>query len=558
MLRRRAAGRPLAQLDRGRRARGASSGRCAGRAATRAARAGRPPPTARRRRSRARGRPRPRAAPSRPARRRRRGRPRSRSGRARCPGRAAAPAAARARRPRSRRRRRDGARRRRRPRRAGRARRARARRGRGSGPSRDRPTGTRRSTPHPRRRGTSSAPRRRRRRRWAGSARHPAYDPANGRPGATSGRDGAARPALHGMLQAARRSRARPVAIGDRRPPPRSARRGRARAAAARRGPGRPLPWRARSGPSRRRSRGPRKRQEEFADAPPHPADATARRACRGRRRDARGSRGRTAPRRPAPPRRPTSPPPHRPRCAGPPAPRVRPAAIAQRRLVVRQRTADRGAPARAHGRPGGALADRRRSYAYGASGPRAFDCSGLTAWAMRRAGVSLPHSSFAQAGAGTRVARGHIRAGDLVFFSTAGPGASHVGIATGRDTVVSATSHGVDDALDLRRVLGRRVRRRPPRRDAPALRRADAPRRNDRRHANTRLTPTRVMLGHPEHCQHRPHAARTGAPAPQHLTEVRHVVQPLHAAVGGDQVASCPTRSTRIPTARGSSRSRA
>jgi len=62
----------------------------------------------------------------------------------------------------------------------------------------------------------------------------------------------------------------------------------------------------------------------------------------------------------------------------------------------------------------------------------------------MRRAGVSLPHSSFAQAGAGVRVARGHIRAGDLVFFSTAGPGASHVGIATGRDTVVSATSHGV------------------------------------------------------------------------------------------------------------------
>ena len=83
-------------------------------------------------------------------------------------------------------------------------------------------------------------------------------------------------------------------------------------------------------------------------------------------------------------------------------------------------------------------------SYALGASGPRAFDCSGLTAWAMRRAGVSLPHSSFAQAGAGVRVARGHIRAGDLVFFSTAGPGASHVGIATGRDTVVSATSHGV------------------------------------------------------------------------------------------------------------------
>jgi cell wall-associated NlpC family hydrolase len=82
--------------------------------------------------------------------------------------------------------------------------------------------------------------------------------------------------------------------------------------------------------------------------------------------------------------------------------------------------------------------------YAYGAGGPGAFDCSGLTAWAMRRAGVSLPHSSFAQAQAGVSVSRGDIRAGDLVFFSTAGPGASHVGIATSRDTVVSATSHGV------------------------------------------------------------------------------------------------------------------
>jgi cell wall-associated NlpC family hydrolase len=119
----------------------------------------------------------------------------------------------------------------------------------------------------------------------------------------------------------------------------------------------------------------------------------------------------------------------------------LRPAA--QRRLIVQlaRRTAVR------HRAFTAVRAVRSRigsSYVFGASGPRAFDCSGLTAWAMRRAGVSLPHSSFAQAGAGVRVARNRIRAGDLVFFSTAGPGASHVGIATGRDTVVSATSHGV------------------------------------------------------------------------------------------------------------------
>jgi cell wall-associated NlpC family hydrolase len=84
------------------------------------------------------------------------------------------------------------------------------------------------------------------------------------------------------------------------------------------------------------------------------------------------------------------------------------------------------------------------RPYAFGAAGPAAFDCSGLTSWAMRRAGIALPRTSFAQAGTGVGVRRSKIRAGDLVFFSTAGAGASHVGIATGRHTVVSATSHGV------------------------------------------------------------------------------------------------------------------
>src|SRR5690242_17773943 len=88
--------------------------------------------------------------------------------------------------------------------------------------------------------------------------------------------------------------------------------------------------------------------------------------------------------------------------------------------------------------------------YAYGASGPGAFDCSGLTAYAFAAADVSLPHSSFAQASMGSKIARGDIRRGDLVFFSTAGSGASHVGIAVSRTTVVSATNSGVmKHALD-------------------------------------------------------------------------------------------------------------
>jgi peptidoglycan DL-endopeptidase CwlO len=83
-------------------------------------------------------------------------------------------------------------------------------------------------------------------------------------------------------------------------------------------------------------------------------------------------------------------------------------------------------------------------SYAAGAAGPGAFDCSGLVMWALARADIAAAHSSFAQYAMGTKVARSDVRRGDLVFFDTAGAGASHVGIATSDTTAVSATDHGV------------------------------------------------------------------------------------------------------------------
>ena len=82
--------------------------------------------------------------------------------------------------------------------------------------------------------------------------------------------------------------------------------------------------------------------------------------------------------------------------------------------------------------------------YAYGGNGPGTYDCSGLTVFAMRQAGISLPRTSFSQFGVGTPVVRGAIQSGDLVFFNASGPGASHVGIATSPTTVISATTHGV------------------------------------------------------------------------------------------------------------------
>jgi peptidoglycan DL-endopeptidase CwlO len=84
------------------------------------------------------------------------------------------------------------------------------------------------------------------------------------------------------------------------------------------------------------------------------------------------------------------------------------------------------------------------KPYAWGGNGPGAFDCSGLTVWSFRQAGISLPRTSYAQYGSGRSVSRGDVRAGDLVFFATNGPGASHVGIAVSGSSFISATTRGV------------------------------------------------------------------------------------------------------------------
>lgn len=72
------------------------------------------------------------------------------------------------------------------------------------------------------------------------------------------------------------------------------------------------------------------------------------------------------------------------------------------------------------------------------------FDCSGLTQWAFKQAGITLPRTSFDQYKQGESISKDEIQAGDLVFFDSAGAGASHVGIATGPTKVISATTKGV------------------------------------------------------------------------------------------------------------------
>jgi len=106
-------------------------------------------------------------------------------------------------------------------------------------------------------------------------------------------------------------------------------------------------------------------------------------------------------------------------------------------------------------------------TYVYGASGPNQFDCSGLTMYAYRAAGVSLPHSSRAQYGLGKPVASGEWVAGDLLFYGGSAGSIHHVAMFIGNGKLVHASTSGVpvgvrdaprgggNDYLGARRILG-------------------------------------------------------------------------------------------------------
>ena len=86
------------------------------------------------------------------------------------------------------------------------------------------------------------------------------------------------------------------------------------------------------------------------------------------------------------------------------------------------------------------AMAQVGDSYVYGAAGPDSFDCSGLTMMAWAQAGVSLPHSSSAQYGSGSRVSADALQPGDLVFYYSP---ISHVGMYIGNGMIVHAANPG-------------------------------------------------------------------------------------------------------------------
>lgn len=80
--------------------------------------------------------------------------------------------------------------------------------------------------------------------------------------------------------------------------------------------------------------------------------------------------------------------------------------------------------------------------YVYGGTNPNTgVDCSGFTAYVMRNvAGVSLSHSSRAQAGEGRSISASQVRPGDLVFYSQGGT-INHVAIYIGNGQIVHASN---------------------------------------------------------------------------------------------------------------------
>ncbi|WP_326638125.1 C40 family peptidase [Streptosporangium sp. NBC_01755] len=78
--------------------------------------------------------------------------------------------------------------------------------------------------------------------------------------------------------------------------------------------------------------------------------------------------------------------------------------------------------------------------YRWGASGPGAFDCSGLVKYAWRKAGVSIPRITHSQYRAiRKKVSWSRLRPGDLMFFS----GKGHVGMYVGEGRMVHSPSSG-------------------------------------------------------------------------------------------------------------------
>ncbi len=81
--------------------------------------------------------------------------------------------------------------------------------------------------------------------------------------------------------------------------------------------------------------------------------------------------------------------------------------------------------------------------YVWGGETPAGFDCSGFTQYVMKQHGIAIPRTAAEQFAAGKAVDKANLQVGDLVFFTTYKPGASHVGFYMGDGNFIHASSAG-------------------------------------------------------------------------------------------------------------------
>lgn len=84
------------------------------------------------------------------------------------------------------------------------------------------------------------------------------------------------------------------------------------------------------------------------------------------------------------------------------------------------------------------------KPYQWGATGPDAYDCSGLIYAAYRSAGITLPRTTFGMWELTPHIPEAQARPGDIVFFNT-GPGTApnhpgHAGLVTGHGQMIVAS----------------------------------------------------------------------------------------------------------------------
>ncbi|HEV3214948.1 MAG TPA: C40 family peptidase [Vicinamibacterales bacterium] len=85
------------------------------------------------------------------------------------------------------------------------------------------------------------------------------------------------------------------------------------------------------------------------------------------------------------------------------------------------------------------ALAFRGVPYRFGGADPAGFDCSGFVRYVFAQYGISLPRIVEEQWQVGDKIKPSEIEPGDLLFFSTKGPGATHVAISLDSEHFVHA-----------------------------------------------------------------------------------------------------------------------